>query len=149
MLEDLDLLATRLKQLVQRMRALQTERQTLQLRLDQAVQERDVLRGQLAQLQAAQQGNAQLVAEHAAQLEQTRQEAQAAQTELQLEVSRCQQAMQVAQQDLFRSQTQTENLRSAALAAQQRIDAVLQRLPGESGDGDQRAASVSSVAAQA
>jgi len=130
MLQDLDSLSARLGQLVQWVGQLQEERASLLSRVRGLEQERDAVRDQLARAQAEHQTISQQAHEHTAAVETVRQQAEAAQAELRFEVSRYQADIQAAQQDLLASRSEADKLRAAALAAQQRIDAVLVRLPG-------------------
>ena len=68
--------------------------------------------------------------EHAAQVDQLRNQAESAEARLREEVARYRADHDAVQQSLKFSQDESERLRTAALAAQQRIDAVLMRLPG-------------------
>src|SRR5690606_26309710 len=119
MLEDLDSLAARIGQMAQFTRQLQAERSALQARLGQLEQERNALRDQLARQQADQEAMAQQVRGHSAELEAARTQADALRADYHKVVSQLQ-----------TSQSQSNSLRTAARAAQERIDAVLMRLPG-------------------
>ncbi|WP_233238073.1 hypothetical protein [Bordetella sp. LUAb4] len=143
MLQDLDNLAARIGQLVQRTRQLHAERDALRARLHQAEQEARGLRTrcddadtQVLQLQERLQNNDSEVGERLAR-------AEAAEATLRAELER-----HVLQLQSFESQaaaresewqsrlaardTDMQRLRVAAVAARERIDAVLARLPGAS-----------------
>jgi len=140
MLQDLEQLAARLGQLVQRTRQLHAERDTLRLRLQEAATEQRVLqqrcvnyeaelqtlRGQLQKngaaanlLEQAQQIESSLRDELARELAQR----QAIEAKLNACEAEWQQRQNAQDMDLQR-------LRAAAMAARERIEIVLARLPG-------------------
>ena len=130
MLQDLDSLSARIGQLVQLVQQAQSERVALQARVTSLEQERNALRDQLSREQSAQQEAIEQVRDHATQVETLRQQSEAAQAQLRADAERYRTEAQSAQQGLLFSQEESNRLRTAALAAQQRIDAVLMRLPG-------------------
>lgn len=130
MLQDLDSLSARIGQLVQFVQRMQSDRLSLQARITSLEQERNALRDQLVREQSAQQEAVEQARNHASQVEALRKQSDAAEEQLRAEASRYRSDCETAQQGLQASQQQSERLRTAALAAQQRIDAVLMRLPG-------------------
>lgn len=141
MLQDLDQLAARIGQLVQRTRQLHSERDALRSRLAQAEQESRKLRERCdeadARLQALQERLQTNDSELAARLAQS-EEAQATLREELERQAQQRQALenQLAEQEsawqarLNARETDLQRLRVAAVAARERIDAVLARLPG-------------------
>ena len=142
MLQDLEQLATRIGQLVQRTRQLHAERDTLRLRLEEAVTEQRALQqrcaGHEAELRALRaqlekDGAAASLLEHARQIESglrqdlARETAQRQALEAKLSTCEAEWQLRLKSQD-----TDLQRLRAAALAARERIDAVLARLPGAS-----------------
>lgn len=119
MLEDLDSLSTRIGQMAQFTRQLQTDRSALQARLSQLEQERNALRDQVARQQAEYDAMAQQVQGHAAKLHAAHAQQEALRADYQKVIN-----------ELQNSQSQSNALRAAARSAQERIDAVLMRLPG-------------------
>ena len=130
MLQDLDSLSARVGQLVQLVQQVQSERASLQARITQLEHERNALRDQLAREQSAQHDALEQARLHAAQLDEIRAQAQQAEATLREEATRYRAEYEAARQGWQSSQDETTRLRTAALAAQQRIDAVLMRLPG-------------------
>jgi chromosome segregation ATPase len=141
MLEDLDQLAARIGQLVQRTRQLHAERDALRARLNQAEKETRVLRercdesdARLQSLQSQRQDQDNELVVKLAEAEQVGTELRA---ELERQVSH-RQAMESQfasresewQSRLNARDTDLQRLRVAAIAARERIDAVLARLPG-------------------
>ncbi|ALM86361.1 hypothetical protein [Bordetella sp. N] len=143
MLQDLDNLAARIGQLVQRTRQLHAERDALRARLHQAEQEARALRtrcddadDKVQQLQDRLQNHDSEVGGRLAQ-------AEAAEATLRAELERHVQQLHVLesqasarenewQSRLAARETDMQRLRVAAVAARERIDAVLARLPGAS-----------------
>ncbi|MCI2809137.1 hypothetical protein [Eoetvoesiella caeni] len=141
MLQDLDTLAARIGQLVQLVRQLQAERTAMQSQLVRMEQERNALRDLQARQQAEHAAATQRLAEHSsevdtvraqadASLEALRAQAESAQLELRLEVSRYRADYEKAEQSLQTSATESARLRAVAVAAKERLDALLERLPG-------------------
>ncbi|HUH88622.1 MAG TPA: hypothetical protein VL003_11330 [Pusillimonas sp.] len=130
MLQDLDSLSARIGQLVKLVQRLQSDRAALQARLSGLEQEHNALRDQLVREHAAQQQAAEHALNHAAELEALRQQARAGEAQLREEVARSRADYEAVRQSLQASQDDSARLRSAAAAAQHRIDAVLMRLPG-------------------
>lgn len=130
MLQDLDSLSARIGQLVQLVQRMQSDRSSLQARITGLEQERNALRDQLVREQSVQQEAVEQARNHAAQVEALRKQAETAEEQLRTEASGYRSSYEAAQQSLLASQQESDRLRTAALAAQQRIDAVLMRLPG-------------------
>lgn len=141
MLQDLDTLAARIGQLVQLVRQLQAERTAMQSQLVRMEQERNSLRDLQARQQAEHAAAAQRLAEHTnevdavrtqadASLEALRVQAEAAQQELRAEVSRYRTDYEKAEQSLQSSLAESARLRAVAVSAKERLDALLERLPG-------------------
>jgi len=130
MLQDLDSLSARIGQLVQLVQRMQSDRSSLQARITSLEQERNAVREQLVREHSTQQEAAEQVRHHAAQMEVLRKQAELTEAGLREEAARCRSDYDTVRQSLQASQDETQRLRSAALAAQQRIDAVLIRLPG-------------------
>src|SRR5690606_20104648 len=108
MLQDLDSLSARIGQLVQYVQRAQSERAALQGRITSLEQERNALRDQLAREQSAQQEAMQRAREHAAQIDELRSQAEAAEARLRDEVVRYQADYDTAQQSLRFSQDESE-----------------------------------------
>lgn len=141
MLQDLDTLAARIGQLVQLVRQLQAERIAMQSQLVRMEQERNALRDLQTRQQAEHAAATQRLAEHSsevdavraqadASLEALRVQADAAQLELRLEVSRYRADCEKAEEGLQSSLTESIRLRAVAVSAKERLDALLERLPG-------------------
>ncbi|NYT69042.1 hypothetical protein [Pusillimonas noertemannii] len=130
MLQDLDSLSARIGQLVQLVQRMQSDRVSLQARITSLEQERNALRDQISREQSAQQEAIEQARGHASQLEALRSQAEAAEAQLRAEAARHLADCETVRQSLQVSQEESGRLRTAALAAQQRIDAVLMRLPG-------------------
>jgi len=130
MLQDLDTLAARIGQMVQLTRQLQAERASLQARLTSLEQERSALRDQLARQLNEHASVSQRLSEHDNEIGAVRAQAEAAQLELRLEASRYKADYDKVSQTLQASQSEADRLRAAASAAKDRIDAILERLPG-------------------
>ncbi len=130
MLQDLDSLAARIGQLVQFTQKLQGERSALQAQLKSLEQERDALRDQLRRRETEIASVAQVSADHQAQLAAQHAEAQAAQSQLQLDVTRYKTDYETVRQQLEASQHDSASLRGAADKARHQIDSILMRLPG-------------------
>lgn len=130
MLQDLDSLSARIGQLVQLVQRMQSEHAVLQGRVFSLEQERNALRDQLTREQSAQHEAVEQVRDHAAQLESLRKQAEAGEQLLRAEADRYRAQHDELRQSLQASQSESARLRSAATLAQQRIDAVLMRLPG-------------------
>lgn len=141
MLQDLDSLASRLRQLVLQSRDLQAERTELQERVAQLARERDALREQLDQREAEHTDIAARLAQHAqdAQLQSQRHAAELLQAQaqagsqhdtLQRELFQCQGERDQAVARLQSSHAHSQRLRSAAQQAHGLVDSLLMRLPG-------------------
>jgi len=141
MLQDLDSLADRLRQLVARLHDLQTERARQQTVITALQRERDDLRERLDQREAecadaraklAQhtQQDAEQRRQHAAQLEHVQAQSGQARAQLQQDLFQCQDARDQAVAQLQTSQAQSQRLRSAAQQAHSLVDTLLLRLPG-------------------
>jgi chromosome segregation ATPase len=152
MLQDLDFLAARIGQLVELTKQLQAEHAALGARAEQAEQARNQLQKQLtrqenefndvaaraqwheaeiAQIRAAAQTEldalrTQLQSQSAEQLQQ----AHAAQERLESELNQQRTAYKEILEQLEQSRTEANRLRQAAADARERIDALLERLPG-------------------
>ncbi|HCN72930.1 MAG TPA: hypothetical protein DIS96_14950 [Pusillimonas sp.] len=152
MLQDLDFLAARIGQLVELTKNLQSEHAALETRAEQAERERNELQAQLARQESEFKDVAAQAQRHEAEIAQIRaaaqnelnalrtqlesenadklREAHAVQTRLEQELGQQQTTYKQALQELDQSRTQAGRLRHAASDAQQRIDALLERLPG-------------------
>lgn len=119
MLEDLDHLSARLAKLLAFTKQLFADQQALQVQLAQAQTERDALRAQLAQ--------------EGTQTQALSRKAEVALSErdvLQGSLDLFKQEQHALQSQLATREKEVSALRGAAAHAQQRIDAVLERLPG-------------------
>ncbi|TAM88980.1 MAG: hypothetical protein EPN41_04610 [Candidimonas sp.] len=130
MLEDLDALAARLRQLVQFTRQLQAERAALHSRVKSLERERNVLREQLDQRETEQESATQRLEQRSAEIEAVRQEAERGHVELRAEVARYQAEFRSLQDQLHVCRSDSERLRAVTSAARDHIDAILMRLPG-------------------
>jgi chromosome segregation ATPase len=141
MLQDLDNLAARIGQLVQRTRQLHAERDALRARLNQAEQETRVLRERCLESDSRSQALQARLDDQDNEAGDRLAQAQRAEVELRAELEKHieqRQAMdaQIAaresewQSRLTARDTDLQRLRVAAVAARERIDAVLARLPG-------------------
>lgn len=130
MLEDLDSLAARLGQLVQFTKQLQSERASLQARVNSLEQERNALRDELKRREAEFDELAQNSADHQARLDIVRAEADSIRISLQTEVERANGERENFRRQLAASQADSSRLRAVASQAQLEIDSILMRLPG-------------------
>lgn len=141
MLQDLDILAARIGQIVQLTRQLQADRGTLQSRLAGVERERDELREQLARQKEEHKSMSERLVEHdnevdaarvqaEASLAALRAQAESAEAALRDEIARHRADGEKAIHNLQASQSECARLRAAAGAARDRLDAILERLPG-------------------
>ncbi|MFC4202994.1 hypothetical protein [Candidimonas humi] len=130
MLQDLDSLAARIGQVVQSMRLLQAERDTLRARLKNLEQERNELRDELARRDADQRSATERLEQHQAEVDAIRTQSDAAQAELRVAAERYQAEYESVRHELQASRADASRLRAAAGTAKERIDAILMRLPG-------------------
>lgn len=130
MLQDLDSLSARIGQLVQLVQRMQADRASLQSRITSLEQERNALRDQVAREEAAHEAMVEQARSQVAEVDTVRKQAELAAAGLREEAARYRADYEAARQGLQASQDESNRLRSAAIAAQQRIDAVLMRLPG-------------------
>ncbi|RII81693.1 hypothetical protein [Neopusillimonas maritima] len=152
MLQDLDFLAARIGQLVELTKQLQSEQAALGGRAEQAERERDQLQAQLARQESEFKDVAAQAQRHEAEMAQIRtaaqnelnalrtqlqsesadqlREARAVQARLESELNQQQVAYKQVLQELEQSRAEAGRLRHAAGDARQRIDALLERLPG-------------------
>ncbi len=130
MIEELDQLAARIKRLVDSMQVLSTEAQTLRQQVAQLQSERDQLAAQL------QSGDGQLTELKAslssarAEAESTRANAEQEKSALQGTLDLFKQEHETIQSDLKAKAHEVKQLRQVNEQAKQRIDGVLERLPG-------------------
>lgn len=134
MLQDLDSLAARIGQMVQLTRQLQNERVALQERLRSAEQERSALRDQLERRETEYRSMAQRIDQHESELETVRASIASSEAQLRAQAVRDQADCEAAKQSLQAAQAEATRLRAAAGSAKDRIDMVLMRLPGATGE---------------
>ncbi|MBV6272329.1 hypothetical protein KVP09_05295 [Alcaligenaceae bacterium CGII-47] len=130
MLQDLDSLAERIRQLVGFTRQLQAERASLQARLRQLEQECSVLKDQQVREHDEFTRMSERVARHDQELEAVRAQAHAEHAALAAQVHEYQTVSEANQLRIERSETDRDRLRQVAHNAQEQIDLILMRLPG-------------------
>ena len=141
MLQDLDTLAARVRQLVLAARDFQSQRTSLQTQITRLEQERSTLRQQLDERDSLFSDATDQLAQHEASLQsckeeyeamlaQAQSEAQAASELLRRELQQCQSERDEALRQAQAARAQAEKLCTAADQAQTLVDTVLMRLPG-------------------
>jgi len=141
MLQDLDQLAARIGQLVQRTRQLHAERDALRVRLNQSESAQRTLEQRCAEGQAEIQALQARLQEHDGAVANMLADARQAETELREQLAReAAERQQIESRSTAREaelqgslsarDTDLQRLRVAAAAARERIDTVLARLPG-------------------
>lgn len=130
MLQDLDSLAERIRQLAGFTLQLQAERAALQARIRQLEQECTALKDQQAREHSEFTLMSERVARHDQELEFVRAEARAERAELDARVHDQQVQAQANQHRIERSEADRDRLREVAQGAQKQIDLILMRLPG-------------------
>jgi chromosome segregation ATPase len=141
MLQDLDQLAARIGQLVQRTRQLHAERDALRARLNKAEQESRSLLDRCKESDAQLHSMHERLQDHDSETLAKLVRAEESEAELRAELQRLSERQQAAdaqvaaregewQARLSARDTDLQRLRVAAVAARERIDAVLARLPG-------------------
>lgn len=130
MLQDLDSLAERIRQLAGFTRQLQTERTSLQARVRQLEQECSALKDQQVREHGEFTLMSERVARHDQELESVRAEARAEREALDARVHDQQAQAESTLHRIERSEMDRERLRQVARGAQEQIDLILMRLPG-------------------
>lgn len=130
MLEDLDFLSERLKKLVEQTQQLVADRKALQARLTQAESERDALATKLAQEGQQAKVLSSKVHTYEAEMETLRSQNSAKSEALQGTLDLFKQEQINLQAQLQSRDHEVTALRAATIQAKERIDAVLERLPG-------------------
>ncbi|MDN5843492.1 MAG: hypothetical protein L0H54_08625 [Alcaligenaceae bacterium] len=130
MLQDLDSLAERIRQLVGLTRQLQAERTSLQARVRQVEQEIAGLKDQRAGEHKEFTLMSERIARHSQEIEDVQSEAQAARGALDRQLLEQQAQSEALRLRAEHSEANCQRLRSVAGGAQQQIDLILMRLPG-------------------
>lgn len=130
MLQDLDILADRIGQLVKQSRQLQAERQELLSRLRSLEAERDALRDQSQRQQAELSSMAQEYASHQSSVADIKAESEQLHLALSTRLDQAQSHSRQLQIDLSNEQAASSVLREVAALARDQVGAVLMRLPG-------------------
>ena len=130
MLQDLDALSQRIRQVVQLARGLQSERTALQDRVRQLEQECQALKDQqLRESEEFSRMSARL-AHHDQEIQAAREESGQHRAALVSELRDHQIRSDSLQRRLVQVESERDNLREAATGAQQQIELILERLPG-------------------
>lgn len=130
MLQDLDSLAERIRQLAGFTRQLQTERASLQARVRQLEQECSALKDQQVREHGEFTLMSERVARHDHELETVRAEARAERAALDAQVHDRQAESESMRHRVERGEADRDRLRQVARSAQEQIDLILMRLPG-------------------
>jgi predicted nucleic acid-binding Zn-ribbon protein len=130
MLQDLDALSQRIRQVTQLTRELQSERTDLQARVRQLEQECQALKDQ--QLREGEEfaRMSQRLARHDQELQAAREESGQHRAALESDLRDHQIRSDSLQRRLTQVEAERDNLRDAAVGAQQQIELILERLPG-------------------
>ena len=139
MLQDLDILADRIGQLVKQSRQLQAERQELLARLRSLEAERDALREQAQRQQSEFATMSASLASHQSTVADIQAQSEQMQLELNARIDQAQAHSQQLQMDLTNEQAASNVLREVAALARDQVGAVLMRLPGGQHPGGQQA----------
>ena len=131
MLQDLDILADRIGQLVKQSRQLQTERQELLARLKRLEAERDALREQNQRQQAEFASISTNLASHQSTVADIQAKSEQVQRELTARIDEVHAQNKQLHIDLSNEQAASNVLREVAALARDQVGAVLMRLPGE------------------
>ncbi len=130
MLEDLDLLAKRIHMLVSRVKALSAETLDMQRQLQSITDERDELARQLLAEKAQQRELKESLGSAQTTVQQTKARAQQEQQALQGTLDLFKQENESMQSSLKTREDEVRRLREVNQQARQRIDVVLEKLPG-------------------
>ena len=130
MLDDLDFLSQRLKKLVEQTKQLVADRKALQTRLAHVESERDALAKKLAQEDVQAKALGIKVNAYEAEIEVLRSQSTAKNQALQGSLDLFKQEHTNLQAQLQSRDHEVSALRAATIQAKERIDAVLERLPG-------------------